>query len=312
MSTLISAITLNPSVDKTLTVDFLVPYGLNRVKSGKIDAGGKGINAARVLGNFGAEVRVCGIKAGENGKLIAQCLDRSEISYDFLEAQGETRVNIKLFDEAAGKITEINEQGFEVSPDIKEQFVKRFESLMQKTDIVILSGSLPRGLTDFFYAELISMAKKHGVKTLLDADGEALKNGVEAVPYALKPNLYELETLVGKKCESIDAIVSAARELIATRIEVIIVSMGSNGAVILDKNEAILAEPWDITVRGTVGAGDSMVAALAYSISKNYSLSDTAKLVVAAGTVTASKSGTELCTFDEVLGSVERVKLSKL
>ena len=308
----VATITLNPSVDKTVILERFIPYGLNRVKSTRLDSGGKGINAARVIKSFGIEVTATGFIAGENGSFVTDCLSRAGIGHDFLQIDGETRVNLKIFDEAARKMTEINEQGFHISEENSELFKLRFEKLMDRVGIVVLSGSLPQGLPASFYAKLISIAKNRGVNAVLDADGEALRLGVDAVPYAIKPNLYELETLVGRKCESTKAIAAASRELIYRGIQVVIVSMGANGAVIVTKDEGYKADTWEIEEQSAVGAGDSMAAALACSILNGESLFNTAKLAVAAGTITASKPGTELCTFSEVSALFERVKLSRI
>ena len=307
-----ATITLNPSVDKTVILESLVPYGLNRVKSTRLDPGGKGINAARVIQSFGIEVTSTGFIAGENGAYITDCLRRAGIGHNFLQIEGDTRVNLKIFDGAARKTTEINEQGFHISEENRELFKHRFEKLMDSVGIVVLSGSLPNGLPASFYADLISIAKSRGVKAILDADGEALRLGVDAVPYAIKPNLYELESLVGRKCESTEAIAAAAGELADRGIQIVIVSMGAEGAVIVSKDKRIKADTWDIEEQSAVGAGDSMAAALACSILNGESLFNTAKLAVAAGTITASKPGTELCTFSEISALFEKVRVSRI
>lgn len=308
----IAAVTLNPSIDKTITIDQLTPYGLNRVKCSRLDPGGKGINVARVLKNFGADVTVSGLVAGDNGRRLTEFLKKSEIAYDFLHIDGDTRTNLKIFDERANKMTEINESGSFIEEQIQSDYKQKFQGLMQSVGIVVLSGSLPPGVPTDFYADCIAIAKEQGVKTLLDADGEALKRGIEAIPYAIKPNIHELEMLIGKKCEDQRAIVDAVRELIDRGIEVVIVSMGPDGAIVADKNESYKVDSWDIPVKSTVGAGDSMVGSLAWSFLKGSTLYDIAKITTAAGTITASKAGTEICALDEVVGSLDNVTVRKI
>jgi 1-phosphofructokinase len=308
----IVAITLNPSIDKTIAIDHLVPYGLNRVKNYRLDPGGKGINVARVLKNFGANVIVSGLNAGENGKLLMKFLEKARIDSDFLQIEGETRTNLKIFDESVNKMTEINESGFFIDSEIQASFKMKFQSLMRETDIVVLCGSLPPGVPLDFYAECIEIAKKQGVKTLLDADGEALQKGLGAIPYAVKPNIHELEMLIGRKCTNNDDVIQAAKKLINKGVEIVIVSMGSDGAIVADKNEVFKVDSWNIPVKSTVGAGDSMVGALAYSVQREASLFDIAKITTAAGTITASKAGTEICGLDETLGSLANVIVHKI
>lgn len=305
-------VTCNPSIDKTVTVEKLVPYSLNRVLDSRIDPGGKGINVARVLKSFGADVTVTGFIAGHQGAQLSDFLRTDNIPFEFQKIPGETRTNVKLIDLSVGKTTEINESGCFVDEQSFVQFKEKYAKLMTEASIVVLSGSLPPGIPTDFYAQCIRVAKENNVKALLDADGEALVEGTQAAPYAIKPNIQELEAFCGRRLHSISEIVSAARELISHGIEIVIVSMGSDGAVIVDRQEAYKTDTWDIRVQSTVGAGDSMVGALAASILKNDSLYNIAKITTAAGTVTASKAGTEVCTFDEVQNSLQNVKVTRI
>lgn len=308
----IAVIALNPSIDKTIAIEKFNPYGLNRVKDSRLDPGGKGINVARVLKNFGSDLMVSGLIAGENGKRLLQFLKNADIDSDFLQIEGETRTNIKIFDEATNKITEINESGCFIDKAVQKNFIQKFSELLKSVGIVVLSGSLPPGVPADFYAQCIEIAKSQAVKVLLDADGEALQKGIEAIPFAIKPNIHELEVLIGRHCKNNRDIADAAAELIQKGIEIVIVSMGPEGALVADRTDIYKVDSWDIPIKGTVGAGDSMVAALAYSIVKGSSLFDIAKITTAAGTITASKPGTEICAFEEVLNSLDNVTVVKI
>lgn len=306
------AVTLNPSIDKTISIEKLNPYGLNRVLSSRLDPGGKGINVARVLNNFGADVTVSGLIAGEQGKLLMGFLDEAGINYDFMKINGETRTNLKIIDKSVNKTTEVNETGFFVSEEVLENFKMKFKGILEQTSIVVLSGSLPPGIPSTFYSDCIKLAKSKGVKTLLDADGDALLEGLKAVPYAIKPNIHELELLFGSKFNSKMDVVNAIQKLIQRGTEIVIVSMGPDGAIVADKNEVYKVDSWDIEVKSPIGAGDSMVGSLAYSLLRNDTLFDIAKITTAAGTITASKAGTEICTLKEVLSSLENVTVTKI
>ena len=310
MSGKVIAVTLNPSIDKTIAIEQLVPYGLNRVISSRTDPGGKGVNVARALKNFGVDVTVCGLIAGEQGKLLLDYLKSAGISADFLEFAGETRINLKVIDQSVNKTTEINESGFYVTSEALASFQQKFESSIKQADIAVLSGSLPPGVPKDFYAQCISIAKAAGVKPLLDADGSALAEGIKAVPFAVKPNLHELELLSGHKLSTGSEVVDAAERLIQTGIRIVIVSMGPDGAIVADQNEVFKVDSWDVEVKSATGAGDSMVASLAYSILQKASLFDIAKITTAAGTITASKEGTQICTLNEVLQSLQYVAVT--
>lgn len=312
MNEKVATITMNPSIDKTITIEKLVPYGLNRVKTSRIDPGGKGINVAKVLHNFGIDVTVSGLIAGEQGKLLMGFLNDAGMTVDFLEVNGETRTNIKMIDESVGKTTEVNETGFLVQEESLTAFKEKFRWLMKQVSVVVLGGSLPPGVPGSFYADCISVAKEEGVITLLDADGSALTEGIKAVPFAVKPNIHELEAVTGRTFSDAGDVVNAAKGLIETGISIVIVSMGADGAIVCNRNEVYKVDSWDADIKSTVGAGDSMVGALAYSILKNKSLFEIAKVTTAAGTITASKAGTQICTLDEVLTSIGNVTVTQI
>lgn len=312
MSAKVLTVTLNPSIDKTITVEKFVPYGLNRVLKTRQDPGGKGINVAKVLKNFGVDVTVFGLIAGSQGKHLTDFLNRAEIETDFLQIPGETRTNLKIFDESINKMTEINESGFQVTPEILDSFRNKFKESIRGAAMVVLSGSLPPGIPDDFYAECIAVAKSEGIKTVLDADAGALAEGIKAVPYAVKPNIHELELLNGRHFTNSNEVVDAVKALINTGIEIAIVSMGADGAIVANKDEAYKVDSWDIPVKSATGAGDSMVGSLVYSLLKNDSLYEIAKITTAAGTITASKEGTQICTENEVLQSLENVTVKKI
>jgi 1-phosphofructokinase len=308
----IITVTLNPSIDKTILVEKLNPYELNRSINTRLDPGGKGINVARALKNFGVDVLATGLIAGSNGKKLLNELNQAGVSVDFYSIEGETRTNIKILDQSNQEVTEINEPGFFVSESDLNGFRKKFKALLKKTDIVILSGSLPPGVPSTFYFECVQLAKESGKKVVLDADGDAFVEGVQASPFAIKPNLQELGLVMDKKLSDLHEIVEAVRLFLDKGIEIVIVSMGSDGAVIGKEQEIYKVDAWDIAVQGATGSGDSMVAALAYSLLKNNSLVDIAKLTTAAGTITASKAGTQVCTLDEVEKSLNCVELRRI
>ncbi len=305
-------VALNPSIDKTVTVKEFVPYGLNRVEHSQVDPGGKGINVARVLKSFGVHATAAGFLAGHTGKLLQNFLAQDGIDSDFMEVQGETRINIKIFDRKVKRITEVNESGCVVSAEELSKFQERFRELCGEARIAIMTGSLPPGIPDDVYAQFIETAKTAGAQTILDADGEALKKGIASQPFAIKPNIHELEALAGRPLATQQDVLAFGRKLVQDGIGLVIVSMGADGAIVLNEDEAYKTDPWKIQVKSATGSGDSMVAALAAALMRGASLSDIARAATAAGTVTASKPGTQLCTEDEVRKALPLVTLHPL
>lgn len=305
-------LTLNPALDKTVTLPRLEIGGLNRVREIRLDPGGKGINVAKVLRKFGMDVTAAGLIAGDQGRFIMRQLQREGIAAEFLEVDGETRTNLKIVDEETNITTEINESGFEISPENVSLLKQKLARLLEQASVLVIGGSLPPGVPVDIYRDYIQMANEMGVKTILDADGSAFKAGIEAAPFAVKPNVHELEEWVQQSLSTDEMIVAAGKKLMEKGISIVVISMGSKGSIVLNQTEVYRVLPISITPQSTVGAGDSMVAALVYSILTAKPLEETAKWVTTAGTVTASKPGTQVCTLPEVRESVNRVHALKI
>lgn len=307
----ILTVTMNPCIDKTMTVSGFMYGGLNRVKDIRTDAGGKGINVSKVLYHFGADQIACGLIAGKQGQEIADYLDRVGIRHSFIQTEGEVRTNYKIVDSDTKVTTEINEPGFYVTEDVVECCVNHIMKLLPDTEVMILAGSIPSGVSENIYKRLIEAARPYDVKVILDADGNKLLLGLEAIPYAIKPNLFEFEQLLGTTLDSQDKIVEAARKYIEKGIGLVVISMGADGALFVDAQEAYRAIPFEIECKSTVGAGDSMVAAVAYGLQQGYDLETIARFATAAGSVTASKEGTEVCMLEEVVQKASCVQIIK-
>lgn len=308
----ILTVTLSPALDKTVGVDGFEIGGTNRIRSIRLDAGGKGINVAKALKSFDVEICAFGLQAGRTGEIIRQRLDALGLAHRFLEAEGETRTNLKLVDERSGVTTELNEPGFPVAPDLLARLVDEYRVALEDAAVVVLAGSLPPGSPEDIYRTLIGIAREKAVPVILDADGPALVHGVNARPYALKPNLAELERLTGKPLRTDGEILDAARALVRQGIRLVLVSMGEDGSLLVGPDRAFRARPFPIQPQSTVGAGDSMVAALAYGLMKQLPQEDIARMTSAAGTITATKPGTEVCTLDEILEKLPLIEVTPL
>ena len=303
----ILTVTLNPCIDKTVTVEKLDLGGLNRATAERSDVGGKGINVSKVLLAMKESTLATGIAFGETGKNIIKRLDRLGIKNDFLTYDsGESRTNIKLLDKASDTVTEINGVGATVDGDMLSEFIKKYTSLLDGASLAVLAGSVPRGIPENIYETLVSIATQKGVRTIVDADGALLKNALSASPYMIKPNIFELSRLLDKEV-SPDDLRSAANELLSQGINNVAISMGKDGSVFANKNEFLRVSAVSVTGGCATGAGDSMVAAAAVGIVNDFHLSKLARYASAAGSATASKEGTEVCTLDEILENVNKV-----
>ncbi|MDQ0338789.1 1-phosphofructokinase [Caldalkalibacillus uzonensis] len=312
MSSTVLTVTLNPAVDKTIHVSGLNIGGLNRVRKTRTDPGGKGVNVAKVLNNFNVPVILTGFIGGRLGQVFLEELRKEQLNLDFVEVDGELRTNIKIVDEAHHITTELNETGFQVGEQDLFRLREKVDELLHHCSCLVLGGSLPSGVPSSIYYDFIQLAKKKAIPTVLDADGTALKEGIKAKPFAIKPNRFELEQLLGRSLETDEALVRAGKELIAEGINIVLISMGSEGALLISQHEAYKVRPFTIRPQSTVGAGDSMVAALVYGLKKQKSLQEIAAFATAAGTMTAAKPGTEVCTLQEVEKALQRVQVSRI
>ena len=197
---MIITVTLNPAVDKTVTVEKLCPGELNKVCSSREDAGGKGINVSKTIQSLGGKSIATGFLGGLPGDGIARTLKELEIEADFVQIDGQTRTNLKIAD-ADGCVTEVNEPGPVVSGTECERLEEKLRERISPGDMVILSGSLPKGISVDFYGKLTEKMKALGASVFVDADGEAFVHAVDAKPDVMKPNLAELERYFSKEAD---------------------------------------------------------------------------------------------------------------
>ncbi|HEY8499796.1 MAG TPA: 1-phosphofructokinase family hexose kinase [Clostridia bacterium] len=292
-------VTLNPCIDKTVTVKGFSVGGINRVISSFQQPAGKGINSSIAFNNLGGNTFCTGINYSLNKNVLEGFLDSKNIKYDFFTIPGELRTNLKVFDLQKNEVTEINERGHKVPEDFEDKFLLKIAELSDSFDVLLLAGSVPQGVNKDIYAKLINSVKKPGLKIILDAEGEFFANGVRALPHIIKPNKYELELYIGETLGPDEEIVRAARrEFIEKGIKIVCVSMGPEGAIIVDDNSAYRAEGLKVNVKGTVGAGDSMVAGIVYGIDHGYGLDGLLRSGIASATASIVKKGTELCDLE--------------
>lgn len=313
MKKTIITVTLNPALDKTVNVNKMVVGGLNRVADIRVDAGGKGINVAKVLQSFGEEVVTTGFVGGHNGAMLLHEMETLHIKHSFISIHEETRTNLKIVDQSTKETTEVNEAGGEVQASELKAFYELFDQLLQDAAVLVLAGSLSPGLSIDIYEQLLQMAHGQGVLSILDAEGESFLHGLKAHPTVIKPNIHELEGLLNRQLHHDSEIVNACQELIDTyKLDAVIVSMGKDGSIFVNKSETLRVTPFPIEPKSTVGAGDSMVAAIASSLVHQRSFKDMARYACAAGTITASKSGTDVATVQEVEQKLDQVGITRL
>lgn len=310
---MIFTVTLNPALDKTVEIANFEVGTLNRILSVRLDAGGKGINVSKAVLSLGGKSRAMGILGGSSGKFIKEYLDYYGIDNDFLFVEGETRTNLKVVDPIRKTNTDINEPGPDVHVGDMERLRQNLLNSIKDNSIVVFSGSVPKNVQKDVYGQWIKCAKQAGAKTILDADDELLKCGIQAGPFLVKPNLSELERLSGTVVKDVNEAERLARSLIDRYgIEMVVVSMGEKGALFLDKIRSLLAYGIKVDVKSTVGAGDSMVAALAHSIDTGLCFEDAVRLAVASATANVMTSGTQPADYADIVRLEKQVTFKYL
>lgn len=291
---MIYTVTLNPAIDKTIQVDGLRRGMLNRVEKSLTNIGGKGINVSLALKALGEETIALGVAGGKGGRQIREGLLQEQIVSVFLETGKEIRTNIKIM-EPDGTLTELNEPGNKITHDLVESLMEIIENRISDGDILVLSGSVPEGIPKTIYHDMIQLARKKGAKTILDADGELFVHGVEAGPDVVKPNKEEFMRYAGinPDCEE-KQLITAAASFFDKGISCVILSMGSDGAYILDVEElkCFCCPALDVKVLSTVGAGDAMVAAWACAMARGYETRKAMCLAMAASAAAVATPGT--------------------
>jgi 1-phosphofructokinase len=275
-------VTPNPAIDLTLTIPNFSAGIVNRVQQQHAMPGGKGVNVAAALADYGHKVAVTGFLGRTNSAIFETLFSGKGIEDRFIRIAGETRIGIKVFDPALEQTTDINFPGQTPSPGDFELLMQELKMLAAKsTPWFVLAGSLPAGVDATIYRDLVQALKADGCRVLLDTSGDALRHALDAGPHVIKPNLHELEALMGARLSTNRAIVNSARLLLSKGIELAAVSMGAEGALFVNHEYAILALPPNVKVRSTVGAGDAMVAGILAGQLGGMSLPDTARLATA-------------------------------
>ena len=283
MNEMILALNLNCSLDKIYTVPSLAYGGVVRAEATYNTAGGKGLHVANICRIMQEAYVASGFLGGHTGELIKDILDAKGYQYDFQGIAQETRscINIGTPD---GKQTEVLEGGPVVSNEEKRCFLAKYADLLSRADIVVGSGSLPKGLDKGFYGQLIEMARTKGKRFLMDASGEALERALPYKPFMIKPNKDEIEALTGRTVESFADAAREAENFAGMGIALPIISLGKDGAVAWHEGEIYRIVPPVFKAVNAVGSGDAFVAGIAISLQRGYAIEDVLKLAAACGT----------------------------
>ncbi len=298
--------TLNPSIDYILEIENVEIGSLNRATKTAFYPGGKGINVSRVLKRIGHTTTALGFIGGFTGEYIHNYLEKEGILVDFTLVSDPTRVNIKL---KSSEETEINGQGSAISPEKKLELFEKISGLTEK-DYFILAGSLPPSISIDFYQQIVTQCKENKVRFVVDTSGMALAGILENQPFLIKPNQHELGELFNVEISTVKDALKYGQKLLERGPENVIVSLGGDGALFLNKEISAYANVPKGQVKNSVGAGDSLVAGFIASYVENENFLEAFKYGIAAGSATAFSR--DLCDKSSLERLVPEIKIELL
>jgi 1-phosphofructokinase family hexose kinase len=296
---LIVTLTANPAIDRTITVDRLVFEDRAYIESTTESAGGRGINASRVLHSFGAETVAILVSGGEDSQRFEALLAEAGFPTEVVRIGHEIRNNLTISDQQ-GLTVKLNERGPEVNAEEIQALERAVANRLEGAQWLMICGSAPPGADPDFYCRLIEMARDRGVKTLLDTDGDALTRGIEAKPTIVKPNQQEAERLLNRALITRAHFRSAVRRIKAMGAESVMLSLGSRGLVAIKGDQIIEATPPRIEALCPIGAGDASAAAFVWADTNGNDFAECLRWSVAAGTASARLPGVTFASLDQV------------
>ena len=308
----IATITLNPAIDRTVSIPNFKAGKVNRVEREQSDPGGKGVNVASVLADYGFSIAVTGFLGAENSYIFEQLFVRKKIEDRFVRVAGRTRIGIKIIDEANQETTDLNFPGQAPTADDVAKLFQIVEELAVDCHWFVLAGSIPAGLNRGIYGELVERIKAAGRKVAVDTSGEGLRRALPAAPTLIKPNIDELQELVGWQLNTRTYVIQAAQHWLAQGIQTVVVSMGEQGAIFVEDQEVVLARPPKVTVKSTVGAGDAMVSGTVAGKTLGFSLAECARLATAFSVSAISQVGSGLPSLEVIENFKNQVTVKSL
>ncbi len=312
MSRPILTLTINPALDRITTVDHLVFEDRAYIESTIEAAGGRGINAARVLTSFGASAVAITVSGRDTGRKFEERLAKDTFGKEVVKIRNSIRTNLTISDRQ-GLSIKLNERGPAISDAELEKILKATEKLLPGAAWLMLCGSLPPSVNPHFYTKLIQLATKHKVETLLDTDEDPLLFGLEAHPTIVKPNQSEAERIMNVPLITRSQMIDAVQRIKAMGAKSVVLSLGSRGVIAATSSEGVLeVTPPVVDARCPIGAGDAMAAAIVWALERGDSLGDALRWGVSAGTASALLPGIELANLEQSKEIFQKTTLTRV
>ena len=308
---MITTVTLNPALDKLLSVEEIKIGETNRTRCLTASAAGKGIDVAKVLKDLNCDVSATGFLGGDVAPIFVNCLMKENIQNDFVTIKDSTRTNIHVFDKN-GKRTELLERGPAVTGEECDKLLAQVKTLAAKSAVVTICGSAPDGVSEDFFRKLVLTAKDSGAIVITDTSGAFLKAAIEIKPHMIKPNRSEMLELMGKSEASDTEIISFAQQLVKEGIPYVLVSLGGDGAMLVCESGVWRGKAPVVEVKSTLGCGDTMVASMSLSLEKKTPPDEMLKSAIALSSANAMTFETAHIILDDYESLLTKCTVEKL
>jgi 1-phosphofructokinase len=304
----IATITINPAIDQTVAISDFSAGRVNRVQDFRSDAGGKGVNVAAFLADYGLPATATGFLGQENSQLFERFFSQKKITDRFVRIAGSTRTGIKIIDEVKQETTDINFPGQAPTPADIQLLFEIIDELSSACRWFVIAGSIPAGTSADIYRKMVTAIRQRGGQVALDASGDGFRQAVTAVPALVKPNIDELQEFCGQSLSTQAEVIGAARRLLDLGLQTVVVSMGAKGALFVEKDAAVRAVPPQVQVKSTVGAGDAMLSGMVAGKIENRSLKACARQATAFSVIAVTHIGAGLppaAALQSIAGQVQ-------
>lgn len=309
---MITTLTLNAAIDKVHEVDSLMVGQTNRVLQKSQQGGGKGVNVARVIVALGGEVTIGGFVGGLNGSKITELLQNESLQTEFIQIEEENRTCLTIINQQTKEMTELLEVGPTVQEHEWQDMLNWVVKQAEHATYFVLSGSLPKGVQKKAYATIIHLLKQKGIRVALDTSGDALKQGVKAIPFIIKPNEDEITQLIGKSVLTQEDLVQAGIKLQKLGIEHVCFSLGEQGALFVNSLGIYKVNAPRIHVENTVGSGDAFLGGLIYKLSLGADYTEAYKWAVACGSANAENKEIAKVHREAVERLLDEIQITKI